>query len=79
MKDLARSNYIESVTPPILSTSHCELYGTRSCAHARKTIPLAPIHSFTKQMRPNLQKPDIIAYFIFREIPLRNIQATVAP
>ena len=50
-----RSNYIESVTqqwrksaPPILSTSHCELYATRSCAHTRKTIPLAPIHSFTK-------------------------------
>ena len=37
---------------PILSTSHCEFYGTRSCAHARKTIPLAPIHPFTKQIVP---------------------------
>ena len=43
IKDSACSNYIESVTrqkrksaPPILSTSHCEPYGTRLCAHARK-------------------------------------------
>ena len=40
------SNYIESVTqqwrksaPPILSTSHCEFYGTRLCTHARKPSP----------------------------------------
>ena len=26
----------------------------RSCAHARKTIPLAPIHSFTKQIVPSM-------------------------
>ena len=28
--------------------------GARLCAHARKTIPLAPIHSFTKQIVPSL-------------------------
>ena len=61
IKDSARSNDIESVAqqwrksaPPILSTSRCEFNGTRSCAHARKTIPLAPIHPFTKQMVPSL-------------------------
>ena len=37
------------MAPPILSTSHCEFNGTHSCAHARKTILLAPIHPFTKQ------------------------------
>ena len=59
--DSARSNDIESVTqqwrksaPPILSTSHCEFNGACSCAHARKTIPLALIHPFTKQ---NLMVP----------------------
>ena len=36
--------------PPILSISHCEFNGTRSYAHAQKTIPLAPIHLFTKQV-----------------------------
>ena len=40
--------------PPILSTSHCEFYGARLCAHAQKTIPLAPIHSFTKQIVPRI-------------------------
>ena len=35
---------------PILSTSHYELYGDHSCAHTPKTITLAPIHSFTKQI-----------------------------
>ena len=28
--------------------------------------------------KPDLQKPDIIAYLIFQEIPLLNIQTTVA-
>ena len=58
---LSTSNYIESVTqqwrksvPPILSTSRCEFNGTHSCAHARKTIPLAPIHLFTKQIVPSM-------------------------
>ena len=58
IKDSGRSNYIESVTqqrrksaPPFLSTSHCEFNGARSCTHAQKTIPLAPIHSFTRQIR----------------------------
>ena len=58
-KDSARSNYMESVTrqwrksvPPILSTSHCKFYGTRSCAHARKTISLAAICPFTRQIVP---------------------------
>ena len=53
--------YIESVTqqwrksaPPILSTNHCEFNGTRSCTHAQKTIPLVPIHPFTKQIVPSL-------------------------
>ena len=31
-----------------------EFNGTHSCAHARKTIPLAPIHLFTKQIVPSL-------------------------
>ena len=38
--------------PPILSTSHCEFYGTRLCAHARKIILLVPIHLFTRQIVP---------------------------
>ena len=61
IKDSACCNDIESVTqqwrksaPPILSASHCEFNGARSCAHAWKTIPLAPIHPFTKQMLPLL-------------------------
>ena len=55
------SMYIESANqqwrksaPPIQSTSQCELNGTRLCGHAQKTIPLAPIHPFTKQMVPSL-------------------------
>ena len=54
-------NHIESANkqqrksePPILSTSHCKFNGTRSCAHAQKTIPLAPIHPFTKRTVPLL-------------------------
>ena len=31
--------------PPILSTSHCELYGNHSCGHARKP---SPWHLFTR-------------------------------
>ena len=31
-----------------------QFYGVRLCAHARKTIPLAPIHSFTKQIVPSM-------------------------
>ena len=59
MRDSAHSNYIESVTqqwrklvPRILSTRYryCEFYGTRSCAHVQKTIPLAPIRLFTRQI-----------------------------
>ena len=49
IKVSAHSNYIESVTrqwrkpaPPILSTSHCEFYGTRSCAHTQKQSPWHP-------------------------------------
>ena len=38
--------------PPILSTSHCEFYGARSCAHARKIILLAPIYPFNRQIVP---------------------------
>ena len=61
INDPARSNHIELATqqwrksaPPILSTSHCEFNGARWCAHARKTIPLAHIHPFTKKMVPSL-------------------------
>ena len=57
---------MESVTqqwrksvPPILSTSYCEFHGAHSCAHAQKTIPLAPIHSFTKQIVLELKLFDI--------------------
>ena len=57
IEDSACSNHTESTTkqwrksaPPILSTSHCEFNGARLCIHAQKTIPLAPIHSFTKQI-----------------------------
>ena len=40
--------------PPILGTSHRKFNGTCLCAYSRKTIPLAPIHLFTKQMVPSL-------------------------
>ena len=36
--------------PPILSTTHCELNGACLRAYTRKTIPLVPIHPFTKQI-----------------------------
>ena len=29
-----------------------QVYGARSCAHARKTILLAPIHPFIRQIVP---------------------------
>ena len=61
IKDSVCSNNIELVTQQwrksalsTLSTSQCKLYGTRSCTHAQKTIPMAPIHSFTKQMVPSM-------------------------
>ena len=41
---------MEEIGATILSTSHCEFNGARLCAHARKTIPLAPIHPFTKHI-----------------------------
>ena len=50
---------MEEIGPPILSTSHCEFYGARSCAHARKAIPLAPIHSFTKQIVPSMYQDSL--------------------
>ena len=31
----------------------------RLCAHARKTIPLAPIHSFTKQIVPSMYEESL--------------------
>ena len=53
---------VESVTqqwrklvPLILSTSHWELNG----AHAQKTIPLVPIHSFTKQIAPSMYQESL--------------------
>ena len=33
--------------------------GTRSCTHTRKTIPLAPIHSFTKQIIPSMYEESL--------------------
>ena len=45
--------------PPILNTSHGELYGARLCAHARKTIPMAPFHSFTKQIIPSMYQKSL--------------------
>ena len=41
---------MEEIGTTILSTSHYKFYG----ALARKTIPLTPIHSFTKQVVPSL-------------------------
>ena len=32
------------------TTSHCKFYGAHSCAHGQKTIPLALIHPFTRQI-----------------------------
>ena len=46
--------------PPILSTRHCQCNDTRSCSHAQKTIPLAPIHPFTKQMVRTFIVPRIV-------------------
>ena len=46
--------------PPILSTDHYEFYETHSCTHTQKTIPLAPIHSFTKQIVPSLYQQSSI-------------------
>ena len=37
----------------------------RLCIHARKTIPLAPIHPFTKQMVPSLC-PESLTRSLFR-------------
>ena len=51
--------YMESVNQQcrelvqlILSTSHCKFYGAHMCSHAQKTISLAPIRLFTKQIVP---------------------------
>ena len=45
---------MEKSAPPIPSASQCEFNGAHSCAHTQKTITLAPIHLFTKQMVPPL-------------------------
>ena len=45
---------IYPIMEPILSTSHSICNGARSCAHALKTIPLAPIHLLIKQIIPSL-------------------------
>ena len=47
-------------TNPKYHASHCKLYGTRSCAHTQKTTPLAPIHSFTKQIVPSMYEESLI-------------------
>ena len=65
IKDLARLSmlqrtmYMESVNQQcrelvqlILITSHCKFYGAHMCSHAQKTISLAPIRLFTKQIVP---------------------------
>ena len=66
IKDSARSNHIELATqqwrkfaPLILSTNHCEFYGACLCIHARKTIPLALIHPFTKQLISSLYQESL--------------------
>ena len=42
----------------------------RSCAHARKTISLAPIHSFTKQIVP-LMYQELLSWS--RLIPITRV------
>ena len=44
----------------LLSTSHCKFNGACSCTHTQKTIPLAPIHLFTKQIVPSLSPESLI-------------------
>ena len=63
--ELATQQWRKSV-PIILSTSHCKFNGTRSCTHIRKTIPQAPIRSFTKQIVPSLyQQSSTWSWLIF--------------
>ena len=50
---------MEEIGTPILSTSHCELNDAHLCAHARKNIPLVPIHSFTKQIVPSMYQESL--------------------
>ena len=52
---------MEEIGTTNLSTSHCRLYGTCSCTYPQKTIPLAPIHPFTKQIRSTFMVSRIIA------------------
>ena len=54
------TTYIESVNqqwrksaPLSCVPAIASFYGARSHAHARKTIPLVPIHSFTRQIVPS--------------------------
>ena len=44
MEELGTTN------PKYQPLAQCEFNGTRSCAQARKTIPIAPIHLFTRQI-----------------------------
>ena len=67
INDSALSNHIELATqlwrksvPPILSTRYCEFNGARSCAHTRKTFPVAPIHLFTKQIASTFNVSKIV-------------------
>ena len=85
INDSACSNHIELATqqwrksaPPILSTSHCKFNGARSCAHTRKTIPLAPIHPFTKQIVP-LLCPESFVQIVFPSslcVPYKGLPST---
>ena len=39
---------LEELVLPFLNTSHCKIYGTRLCDHARQTILSRPIRSFSR-------------------------------
>ena len=50
---------MEEIGPTNPKYQPLQFYGGRSCAHARKTIPLAPIHSFTKQIVPSMYEESL--------------------
>ena len=64
-----------------LSTSHCKFNGAHSCAHTQKTILLAPIYLFTKQIRSTFIV-SIIVYlklveFVFCMCLIKCLLATI--
>ena len=58
IKDSARSYYYRISNPAMEETGATNpkyipaIVSFMACAHARKTIPLVPIHPFTKQIVP---------------------------